>query len=407
MVEKFGCKCVANIIMCILICILNISFNAAYASYFFIISGVYILYLLYRFKMNVIIPVPSMFKVLVGAFIAFYGLLFFESLILQDENSIRTSFELMKYSLPVFIIGIIGFFKNTNLGIKYGILISSFFNSAVAILQQLGLSIGDVRFLPRVSGFFEHPNTLASVIAVTTPFLIYFMSKSKNKYHKALYLGLAVLNIYSLYLTDSRGGAVSTFLGILFIGICIIVRYRKKLNQKILFLILLFTLILCGIFGEMVYHSNINRSFGERAIMREASIEMWQDHKVLGVGLARWHEQYYSEQYHPKEGGESGLMMPHNMPLYFLSCTGIIGAVAYILFSSTLFGVMYIVYRRRPQGLALPIMAAYVAFLAKGLVDSTIINKQVAFVYFCLFGCFVSQEIVLAQEYLRKWKYRT
>lgn len=187
MVEKIGYKYLANIIMCILICILNISFNAAYASYFFIVSGVYILYLLYRFKLRVIVSIPRMFKVLVGVFIAFYGLLFFESLVLQDKNSIRTSFELMKYSLPVFIIGIIGFFKNTGLGIKWGILISSFFNSTVAVLQQLGVSIGDIRFLPRVSGFFEHPNTLASVIAVTTPFLIYFMSKSKNNYHKVLY----------------------------------------------------------------------------------------------------------------------------------------------------------------------------------------------------------------------------
>lgn len=205
-------------------------------------------------------------------------------------------------------------------------------------------------------------------------------------------------------MTDSRGGEVSTFLGILFIGICVIVRYRKELNQKILFLILLFTLFLCGIFGEMIYHSNINRSFGERAIMREASIEMWKDHKVLGIGLARWHEQYYSEQYHPKEGRESGLMMPHNMPVYFLSCAGIIGGIEYILFSGSLFWIIYVVYKKRPQGLALPIMASYVAFLIEGLVDSTIINKQSAFVFFCLLGVFVNQEIMLGKNYQRNRK---
>lgn len=402
MIENASDKYIANIIMCVLICILNISFNSAYGSYFFIISIIYLSYLSYRFKLKDVFHIPVLLKVIVGISIAFYGILFIESLVLQDNNSVRTSLELVKYILPLFLIGIIGFFEDVSLGAKWGILISSFLNSVVAILQHEGLQIGYVgyiHFLPRVSGFFEHPNTLASVIAVTVPFIIYFMAKSKNRYYKVLYLGLVGINIYSLYLTGSRGGIVSTFLSIFVMGIGIMIRRRKEINRKVVFLLVCLMLIFGGIFGWMIHQNNIDRTFGERTIMREASIEMWKDHKVLGVGLARWHEQYYSERYHPKEGKETGLMMPHNMPLYFLSCAGIIGVMGYILFSSTLFGVMYIVYRRRPQGLALPMMASYIAFLIEGLVDSTIINKQSAFVFFCLFGVFVNQEIMLGQSY--------
>lgn len=397
-------KYIANIIICVLICILNISFNAAYGSYFFIIGCGYVLYLLYKHKRNFIHQIPFMFKILVYMFIIFYGLLFLESFLLRDRYSVLTSFELIKYSLPLFIIGFVGFIKTTSSGIKWGILISSFFNAIIAILQHLGVQIGNLKLLPRVSSFFEHPNTLASAIAFIIPFLIYFMIKSSSRYNKLLYLCLLSLDTYCLYLTDSRGGMVSTFFGILTMIVCIMIKSKKKFNQKICLLVLIGGLTFIGIFGGMIYQSNSNRGFGERNIMREASIEMWKDHKILGVGLARWHEQYYSKQYHPKNGKETGLMMPHNMPLYFLSCAGIIGGIGYILFSCSLFWVIYAVYKKRPQGLALPIMASYVAFLVEGLVDSTIINKQSAFVFFCLLGIFVNQEIVLKQNYGRNRK---
>lgn len=42
-------------------------------------------------------------------------------------------------------------------------------------------------------------------------------------------------------------------------------------------------------------------------MMLEASWEMWNDHKLTGVGPGKWGEYYYSPKYHPKDGHEKDI----------------------------------------------------------------------------------------------------
>lgn len=45
------------------------------------------------------------------------------------------------------------------------------------------------------------------------------------------------------------------------------------------------------VFGINSYRDNA--SGGERTIMLESSYRMWKDHKLSGIGMAHWKENYY------------------------------------------------------------------------------------------------------------------
>ena len=120
--------------------------------------------------------------------------------------------------------------------------------------------------------------------------------------------------------------------------------------------------------------------------MIEASIDMWKDHPIIGVGAAHWYENYYGT-YHPGEASEKGLTMPHNMPLYFLSTGGILGGIGFIAFYVLSFMGLYLVLREQGSFLlSICALIPFFAFFIQGLVDTTIINKIPARMYFALMG---------------------
>ena len=130
-----------------------------------------------------------------------------------------------------------------------------------------------------------------------------------------------------------------------------------------------------------------SRTGGERLLMWEASIKMWEDHKLAGVGIVNWEKAYYSETYHPEEGTETGLNMPHDIPLEILSTAGLIGAAGYAVFLLLSFGSLYksMKYATDPLFTAAAIAASFAIFL-QGLVDTAILNAIPGRIYFGLMG---------------------
>lgn len=130
-----------------------------------------------------------------------------------------------------------------------------------------------------------------------------------------------------------------------------------------------------------------NAGGGERVMMIEASYNMWKDHKLAGIGAANWAKNYYGH-YRPEGQREQGLNMPHNMPAYYLSTTGIIGGVgycAYIMF--TCLGLIRIMREQETINFGLmSVLVIFWAFFIHGMVDGTLINDRAAKAYFLLFS---------------------
>lgn len=76
----------------------------------------------------------------------------------------------------------------------------------------------------------------------------------------------------------------------------------------------------------------LSRSYDyERILLWTSSYHMWEDHKIVGVGLANWKDAY-QQKYILPEAKEPDLTMPHNVFMIFLSQTGIIGTLGYLIF---------------------------------------------------------------------------
>ena len=50
----------------------------------------------------------------------------------------------------------------------------------------------------------------------------------------------------------------------------------------------------------------MDKAGGERFMMIESSLRMWEDHKIAGIGLNRWKDNYYGE-YRPEKAVEENL----------------------------------------------------------------------------------------------------
>ena len=94
------------------------------------------------------------------------------------------------------------------------------------------------------------------------------------------------------------------------------------------------SLILIGIIYFIVNSDQflfLHRAYDiERLYGYQASIKMWMDNPVIGVGLSKWAEQYKTV-YFP-QGAKEILVHAHNIFLFFLSAAGSLGIISYLYF---------------------------------------------------------------------------
>lgn len=103
---------------------------------------------------------------------------------------------------------------------------------------------------------------------------------------------LLVLMAGALYTSKSRGAVLALSGGLILTGITLIAALRGKFNLGLIFkglaVIALVTAVCAGGFLYLSHDKKTGldpeRVGGERLMMLEASWEMWNDHKLTGVG---------------------------------------------------------------------------------------------------------------------------
>ena len=319
--------------------------------------------------------------------VIFYGILFFISVLLGDLSDINKAIEYGAFVLPFFMIVYLGVRYHIQEGFQWGIFAGGSLNCGYAIFVQY-LNQPNIR----LESVFASPNHFGMILEMLIPFYFYFGWAQNRIWKKTGYVILVVTALFCLYHTGSRG-AIIALVGAI-VGTCVIAVWmgRKQIKGKVVVCIFLFAIAIASSGAGILMHLNENRDGwgkdgGERQIMIEASYEMWKEHPWLGVGLAHWQENYYSEQYHPKGGREQNLGMPHNMPAYFFSTAGIWGGMGYLLFLGETFLSLLRSYGWQKSPLLFStICMVFFAFTLHGLVDGTIIHRIPSRIYFFLLG---------------------
>lgn len=378
---------IANVVIFLFFVIISWCFKASYFSFaiglftLFIVSEV-----IYKYKYGVrILPHGSeSFRYWSTGIFMLYLLFLLAAVFHHDRSDIVQSINYMCLTAPFFMTWWISGRYSVEKGVKWGILVGMLIACGIGAYQwylQPGI---------RVQSSYASPNHFGTMIDITVPFIAYFMLSCKNTIYRIIASIVLLGQAFCLYATSSRGALIGLMGGLILSTLVswFVARQGTQFHFRKSVVALVLGLVILGGFGAYYMEHGRTESHlgGERMFMIEASIDMWKDHPLIGVGAAHWYENYYGK-YHPEGASEKGLTMPHNMPLYFLSTGGILGGIGFIAFYVLSFVGLYLALRKQGSFLlSICALISFFAFFIQGLVDTTIINKIPARMYFALMG---------------------
>ena len=327
------------------------------------------------------------------------------SLLLGEPKSIRIAFNYVYWSLPFFLI--IYFKKQTD--VTYTVLLSVCVCILVdglytvyqyALILQGAAHIGRAG---RIELFYGYPNHYAMFLITMLPLLLFALQDHQLKSRKGfVYVDyfLLVLGFWSLLKTGSRGAFFGLVAGCLLV--LALYTYRNKTLKKFLAGLVL-CLSVSGLTSSFVTGGMLRSYDTERQLLLQSSYAMWQDHKLLGVGLDNWANEYQNKYILP-EAKERELTVPHNTIAWFLTTTGMIGAAGYLFF------VLYyivLLFRRtgeatiRKKWIIYAVLLSFLAVNFHGMVDVGITHKGIARLIYMLLGfalyndksCFMVEDV--------------
>lgn len=363
--------------------VLCVKFSAAQFVYACVLFCIFLILSFHNNRKGVLKwDIDKSTKMIIGGIIGFYSLILLPSILIMDYRSTIKAIIYAGYALPFFMCWYMCKIQKIDMGIEWGLIISATISFLIGIIEW--------QFIPdkRIEGYWGHPNKFGLFIELVIPYLVYFFVKTKKRSKKILIAAVIVAGLFCLFQTESRSAMLGLFGG----AVCALAGWMYIENtKKILFwggIVITLCIITGGFFiGDiMSKRSGMSAIGGERIYMMEASLDMWKDHKLLGVGLANWEQQYYSERYHPEQAREKN-EMPHNMLINFLSTTGIIGGIGYLIFLIFSFKAIWNMWKSAMDPLFIVcVMTVFCAFTIHGFLDQTIIYNTLARIYFALMG---------------------
>ena len=290
-----------------------------------------LIFLFYKYKKIKFIFAP---RIIVVSIVSFIFLLFFPSFAIYDRESIYYAFRFLYWMLPFFVVFFSIQLCNNDKIPVYSLVIALSISAIAVIYQYYFLN----KFRP--GGLYFQPNQFASMMDVLFPFATMFILKNvnecKNKITEIILFIPVILSFYALLLSGSRGGIIGIFIGFLLCLVCYFLRKIKLLH----FFLVLSSIIILFIGTTFAAYNSMpdllqRRYDNERLLLIESSYNMWKDHKLFGVGLSNWDEEYNNKYKLPE--AKERLGMPHNILVFFFSTTGLIGGIGYIIFCCGIF----------------------------------------------------------------------
>lgn len=402
MVHSIRMNQISNIFLFFIMIIISWEFKASYFSYALILFALFLMidgYYSFHHQLSFLPKRNKTFYVILLGILSFYLAFNFTSLMHWTHIDLVKSMDYTWLCFPFFMTWWILSKYDAERGFRWGILVGAVIACVIG-LHQWCINPGI-----RIESSYAHPNHFGTMINLTLPLIGYYAVHVKNNAYKILSVCTMIVQLGCLYLTGSRG-ALLALIGAVVLGMLwayVSLREYKNIRFGKYACVFIILILIGG--GFTLYHMGQERNLdvvrmaetgdsvakagGERMQMIRASIAMWEDHKLFGVGAGHWGEAYYG-QYRPSDIHEEGHSMPHNMPLFFLSTGGLVGAAGYCIFIIlSIVALTKVVKMGRSLKWGIAVYMIFLSFFLQGLVDTTIINKIPARMYFALMGSFI------------------
>lgn len=230
--------------------------------------------------------------------------------------------------------------------------------------------------LGRPTGFSNHHYMMLAV--TNTLILPIMLSLGLHKSQlfpklKILFLLLFLVNVPAIIFENTR---------IIWIELAIILPFiiLSCIKSKIKAFSAIILLLICIVSFFAISPSSINRFSGisdtdyknqsnyERILMWQSASEMFMDYPIAGVGIGNYHEQYMNNYRSPLSREDQA--HPHNVLLTFLSETGILGTLGYLLLFIYLYYYTIKNYIVKKDVFSLAFLSCLLAFSINSLTDS-------------------------------------
>jgi O-antigen ligase len=237
------------------------------------------------------------------------------------------------------------------------------------------VSVGDAASAVRASAFFDNPNTMALLLVLSALFAAERAWTSNRGLHRWLYAGAAALALVGIGVSFSRAALVGIVVGAVVLGALLLRRTRDRLIF-LAALVLLFTLVLAipGVSerAESIIDFTGDASAMDRVYLSEASLEMFADHPITGVGIQAFRAAYpdYADERVTIDPVTDGHQMPFSVPAE----TGVLGLIAEVILAG---GLAYL--------LVLSLRATHVPLAPAGLAAMAAITVMALFNTFVFF----------------------
>lgn len=275
-----------------------------------------------------------------------YIVLFYITLLLStsywsiNELSISTAVFFLKFFLSVSLCFLLPeIFVRNKKYLYYSLAAFSFACGFVALLFSIGL-LDEFTYISkgRVFIFGENPNSTSGRIVIAFLFLLYLVFKNPLKWRKKRFW--LVLLFFPMLMMIIASGSRGSFL-ILCIGIIAFLLLNPSVSNLKKYVILICSVFVLGIavsfiasrHSEFSLFSRLGDSFeygetGGREKLNSYSFQIFEENPLVGKGIIG-----YSNDMNLKFNEYRTV---HNLYIYILATSGIVGFILFLLFMATL-----------------------------------------------------------------------
>ena len=301
-------------------------------------------------------------------------------------------------------------------------------------LQIFGLDI----FPWSESSFFSHrifstlgqPNFFASWLLLTGPIIIYFllrfkrqtnMSVFKKYFYRPLFICLFLFYLIILILTQSRGGWIGFFFGMLFLALLILYKKNKQIIFTCLlsfFIVFIIIIVFLNSFNNLVAGpedsftvkrlksiTNLAQTGKLRLIWWQNSIDLISQSPVIGHGPETQHSlfiPYYQPEYAALEAINVFPDRAHNDLIDMILVSGMLGLLAYLFLIISVFyaGLKFVIKTQFNENslMILVLVTGVLAYLISLQFSFHIIPTAV---YFWAYLAIISRIILIKQNAIK------
>lgn len=289
-----------------------------------------------------------------------------------------------------------------------GTFLSVWFALFLSLLWYLGL----VAAYPiwqdnRLFGPFSSPNSLASVLLVLIPGVLFGAIRYRSSWPKiSLFMALgSAIAFVVLLCTGSRNAYLAFF--VVFLALLVFCYLgRAWLTLKIMAGLLVLSCLIIGVAAPQFISDRLDRDISQdgRVYLTQVAVQLIEEKPYIGIGLGRWGEVYHERFEAENPFHEKNIQSPHNIYLQVWNETGLVGLSGFfilILFQlKVVLGSLIAYYRGHGPGFPwlagffLPILAIYLF----GLFDYDFFNRHTMQLYWFYWGMVVYSWVYYKKE---------